>query len=235
MPNLLNGIVELLQLDDSANNTTLVGLTGPNGSLSSDNSLTTLLAQTPIGWNNVVTWGMTLTAAHSNHGTILNSALAMPSPFSIGFYFNTTSTSDLIALVSKQDNNGAANYPSVDVRFLSGALNCAISVGGAAFSVSTDAISTNTNYHALFTFDGSNLLAYRNGVLKNTTAVSGTVGSSSSDWWIGGNPPFSAGRYFNGIMSQVVIYSRALDSTEAGLLAAGFDYSSLTLMSQACL
>jgi chitodextrinase len=66
--------------------------------------------------------------------------------------------------------------------------------------------------HLALTYDGSALRLYVNGVQAATLAASGTIQSSSSPLFIGGNQPY--GEYFNGLIDDVRVYNRALSPAE---------------------
>jgi len=66
--------------------------------------------------------------------------------------------------------------------------------------------------HLAATYDGSSLRLYVNGVLASTTSVAGSINVSSGVLRIGGNNVW--GEFFNGLIDEVRIYSRALSQTE---------------------
>lgn len=69
----------------------------------------------------------------------------------------------------------------------------------------------NTWYHFVGTYDGSNMRFYRNGVLTNTVAGSGTLGGSGVSMIVGSY----GGAYFSqGQIPIVRIYNRTLSSEE---------------------
>ena len=86
--------------------------------------------------------------------------------------------------------------------------------GGMISAFSPSSItSANTWYHILATFDGSEMLAYVNGIAG--TPVSGLTGirdSSSTPVYIGGASGLP--QYFNGAIDEVRIYDRALSAEE---------------------
>ena len=88
-----------------------------------------------------------------------------------------------------------------------------ISAGG--FDVSVDDTSThllNTWYNVVGTYDGSNMRIYVNGVLKNTTAQTGTLATNSETAKIG---TYQGTNYnLTGRISNVSIYNRALSAAE---------------------
>lgn len=67
-----------------------------------------------------------------------------------------------------------------------------------------------TNY--VFTYDGSNMKLYRNGLLVDTTALSSAVFSSTAVT-LGFNT--GSGRCWDGKLDDIAIYSRALTANEA--------------------
>lgn len=80
---------------------------------------------------------------------------------------------------------------------------------------SPTATVTGTTYHVVGTFDGANMRLYVNGVLKNTTALAGTI------WTVATANSFAIGRlgalssdYFDGRVDEVAIYQRALTLSE---------------------
>jgi streptogramin lyase len=64
--------------------------------------------------------------------------------------------------------------------------------------------------HITFTYDGSTMRHYVNGILDTEGSASGTINITSSTLKIG----TLGGRYFNGTIDEVRIYNRALSSTE---------------------
>jgi chitodextrinase len=90
--------------------------------------------------------------------------------------------------------------------------------GGATLSGTTRWVSGPTASpvgswtHVALTYDGAILRVYVNGTQVATLAASGTIQSSSSPLWIGGNSPY--GEYFNGLIDDVRVYNRALTQAE---------------------
>jgi len=69
----------------------------------------------------------------------------------------------------------------------------------------------NTWYHFVGSYDGTNMRFYRNGVLTNTVAGSGTLGGAGSSMVIGS---YSGAYFSQGQISVVKIYNRTLSATE---------------------
>ena len=89
-----------------------------------------------------------------------------------------------------------------------------IVVGGAQFVATISAgLPLNTWSLVAFTFDGSHLTPYLNGVAGTPVAASGTLDSTTNNVWIGNNPA-SPARYATALIDDVRIYNRALTATE---------------------
>ena len=72
-------------------------------------------------------------------------------------------------------------------------------------------------YHYVGVYDGSNVMAYLNGVLvQSNPYVGGSIAASGIDVSIGRNA--STGDYFDGAIDDVRIYNRALSATEVAKL-----------------
>jgi hypothetical protein len=69
----------------------------------------------------------------------------------------------------------------------------------------------NTWYHFVGTYDGSNMRFYRNGVLTNTVAGSGTIGGGGLDMVVGS---YSGAYFSQGQIPIVKVYNRTLSAGE---------------------
>jgi hypothetical protein len=69
----------------------------------------------------------------------------------------------------------------------------------------------NTWYHFVGTYDGSNMRFYRNGVLTNTVAGSGTIGGGGMDMVVGS---YSGAYFSQGQIPIVKVYNRTLSAGE---------------------
>ena len=68
--------------------------------------------------------------------------------------------------------------------------------------------TTNTAYHVVGTYDGSNLRIYVNGDLKGTQQRSGAIVDGAGNLSIGGSS------WWNGTLDEVAFYNTALSSTQ---------------------
>jgi hypothetical protein len=88
-----------------------------------------------------------------------------------------------------------------------------VSIGGVGYRVyGTTTLSTGQWYYVVFTYDGQNMRIYVNGNLENTVALTGAIDTTTHSLTIG--QIGSALQFFNGIIDEARIYSRALSATE---------------------
>jgi hypothetical protein len=87
--------------------------------------------------------------------------------------------------------------------------------------VNFGAFSTNNWYNIAFTYDGTTLTTYQNGILQNTLALSGNIGTGSVNLTLGKSPTY-AGRNFNGRVSSLFIYNSSLSSNDIGNFFAAY-------------
>lgn len=79
-------------------------------------------------------------------------------------------------------------------------------------ATASSALPANTWVHIAATYDGAALRLYTNGTLAASTAVTGSIVTSTSPLRIGGNTAW--GEYFQGLIDEVRIYNRALSTPE---------------------
>ncbi len=89
-----------------------------------------------------------------------------------------------------------------------------ISSGASTVSDSDFFNTTSTWIHCALTFDGTDLILYKNGV-SAATQSSGTLtlNANNNNLTIGNNP-FTSGRFFAGSVDEVAIWNTALTSTQ---------------------
>ena len=86
---------------------------------------------------------------------------------------------------------------------------------GTVWTSGTTPLTVGTWAHLALTYDGATLNLYVNGVLAATQAASGAIQASANPLWIGGNNPY--GEYFQGLIDEVRVYTRALSQSEVQL------------------
>jgi hypothetical protein len=107
-------------------------------------------------------------------------------------------------------------YPSFDIRKrITGALQLqfAISSSGSEIGQDIGFINDYTWYNVQFTYDGTTVKCWLNGVQVINYSISGTLRNSSNYLHIAKNPSFS-GRNAAIYVSQLFIYNRALNDSE---------------------
>ncbi|MFZ0033784.1 MAG: LamG domain-containing protein, partial [Sedimentisphaerales bacterium] len=78
----------------------------------------------------------------------------------------------------------------------------------------------NVWHHVAGTYDGNEVKLYIDGVLKATTAHSGTIGTNTYNVNIGTNSQYPE-RLYNGLIDDVRIYDKALSQAEIASIMAG--------------
>ncbi len=89
---------------------------------------------------------------------------------------------------------------------------------GASFNATSKITMNNRGWHhAVGTISGTTMTLYIDGILQETTTITGTQGVPTGEMDIGADPPFtsgSRGEFLNGSLDDVRIYNRALSAAE---------------------
>jgi hypothetical protein len=91
---------------------------------------------------------------------------------------------------------------------------CVVGVRGSKTQLSAGSVNTNTWNHVIVTWNGSAGRGYFNGVDKGALNI-GANGMQVSGYTIGATAGGASSHVFEGSLSQVFVYNRALSSTEA--------------------
>ncbi len=84
----------------------------------------------------------------------------------------------------------------------------------------TGTLSNSTWYHVAATYDGTTMRVYLDGVEVGSTSKTGAISTNSSvAMWIGGNPPSSTVRPWDGKIDDVRLYDAALSASAISDLA----------------
>ncbi len=180
------------------------------------------------------------TSGTDNHGSIAN-AVRVPGKYGNGLSFNGTNSfvtitgSPSLNLTTGMTVEAWANpatlssFRVIFTKEMSGtdawALNAndngslpgmfirtGSSTGPLTGALGNSQLPLNTWTHVAGTYDGSQLRFYVNGVLVTTTAVTGSIATAPNPLRIGGNSIW--GEWFNGLIDEVRVYSRALTQSE---------------------
>ena len=139
------------------------------------------------------------------------------SPVTIFAWFNSrsfSSASNLGALISNYDNTTSG----FDIRKQSAALQLSLVADVTAGNINfIDTVADNTWYNIAFTYNGSSLISYTNGIQFSSTALTGTrrngpriaLATSAYDF---------PNRVYASDISQFRVYNRALTSGEVNTL-----------------
>jgi len=175
--------------------------------------------------------------ANANTGTSANniiSATGYTGVANTAMTFN--GTSDYVSVADSASLDGMANitiafwgkastfsdnaYPvgkRASYEFLAngGKLKAGVNSGDWVYATTATSITTGVWFHATVTYDGSNVKIYYNGSLEDTQPQSGLVANSTNPLGLGFllNPAVE-GYQFNGSISDVRIYNRALSAGE---------------------
>jgi len=138
------------------------------------------------------------------------SSLNISGAFSINVMLNTSTinTGSWLTLVSKGDSSYRFQFGDGTARWDFG------TSGLSNVDMYSTLLCTTNNWHmATVVYDGSTKKIYINGVLETNTAVTGTLSTNAYNLYIGENVQ-ATGRYYNGKISAVQIYNRALTQAE---------------------
>jgi alpha-tubulin suppressor-like RCC1 family protein len=116
-------------------------------------------------------------------------------------------------IVKKAGNNGGTDY-GYSLEMAWGGVQFWVYLNGYGWYPSpVGSLPANTWTHIAGVYDGAGISLYVNGALVGTTGAYGTIVASANNLQIG-HDPSSSGRYFNGLIDEASIYSRALAAAE---------------------
>jgi hypothetical protein len=152
----------------------------------------------------------------SDHIEIVNdNSLILTDNLSVSVWVKTNSASSLKDILRKFNSvSGLLNYWIVTYND-----KFQFYVGGTSSNnaaVSNSIVQNNIWYHVVGVYDGSNTKIYINGDYENSADIPLTPDSNSENILIGHG--YDVDRYFNGSISNVRIYNRALSAEEIQLL-----------------
>ena len=154
------------------------------------------------------------TAANSHHATANSLPLLTTWTVEVWFFHTGVSTGTYPAIITEVYNLSPLNFalfsPNYSVSNFK--LQTGYFTSNTWYWTNEYAIAQNNWYHAVGTYDGSNVKLYVNGVLQLTTAS--TTVPTRSNLGIILMRRWDAGDYFGGHLSTVKIYNRALSASE---------------------
>jgi hypothetical protein len=120
------------------------------------------------------------------------------------------------AIVAKGEHAWRLGNASLDPRFHFG-----ITIWNAPDTASTDGVASvgfDEWHHVAGVFDGANIILYVDGALDISVPTTEPIGTNDLNVFIGDNPE-ATGRYWDGLVDEVLIYNRALSESEVAFLA----------------
>lgn len=135
------------------------------------------------------------------------------SGITVGAWIYARSTSGTAGIVSRDDLGSNRLW---EMRIDSGALSAVIWTSSTDYWTSGYAISSNVLYYAVFTYDGSNVRLYVNGVQKEVLAGGGNIKTGTSHLTIGSLA--TTQNYFSGLISNVQVYNTSLSAKQIASL-----------------
>jgi hypothetical protein len=133
--------------------------------------------------------------------------------YSPGNYNITSSSISMSGWFYINSSYSGTNPTAVDILDIGFWYNSSGQLRGGIGGVFAEAsISTNTWYHAVMTWNNSDVKIYINGVLEETYSNSADITTANNPLYIGSN---SGSDYWYGYIDDLIIYDRALSATEA--------------------
>jgi hypothetical protein len=148
-----------------------------------------------------------------NCGT--NALLKFTTNFTLSVWLKFNTISGIQTIIS---NNESGGYGIISGLF-STRIETWYYISGDYYKAGEDRNNYNTTswYNITSTFDGSNIIYYRNSNSIQTVSISGLVTTTSEPLIIGSNPQSSGSSfvdYFNGSIGSTQIYNRSLTQAE---------------------
>ncbi|MFD2720088.1 LamG-like jellyroll fold domain-containing protein [Hymenobacter monticola] len=160
--------------------------------------------------NNALLFNGTTKYVQANSITMNASALSLEGWVKVTAF--KTAFPYISSVMGIEDGNAAAMLRFGDATVPANKLQFILTVGTTQYKVTSSAtFTTNTWYHVAGTFDGTAMRMYINGVLDNTTNVTGAA-AATGVFYLGRN--YEALRTLNGSLDELRVWNRALTAAE---------------------
>lgn len=203
-------VTDGLVLNLDAGNASSYSGTGTTWTDLSGNSNNATLYNSPV-FNSSNGGNLTFNGTN-NYGEVPNnsSLASISSAITVSAWFKKSQGTGYKGLVDKgRDGYGAW---SLNVDETTNKVTFKAKIAGVNRSIVANANYLNDGWmHVVGVFDGTNLSIYQNGYISNSANYPGALGTNSVTVRVGSA---NDGLYFNGSVSQVLIYNRALSATE---------------------
>jgi len=152
----------------------------------------------------------------SNSYTYASSSVQQPTTnFSVSVWSKWDSKpSGTVGLVGNFRTGGGGTQPGLAIAKFSGTNVFRFYTGQNDYVSGTTNFSTNTWYHVVGTYDGSNIKIYVNGVLEGTQPYTGTPLTTTEPLVIGRMYGNYSGYYHNGLINQVRLFNSAVSASQ---------------------
>ncbi len=210
-----------------ASNLTDAQLTSPNmpTSIQSDGfTITGNGGRTNTSGEDYVAWcfkagGLINKAAYfngSNSYTYASSSVQQPTTnFSVSVWSKWDSKpSGSVGIVGNFRTGGGGTQPGLAIAKHNGTNVFRFYTGQNDYVAGTTNFSTNTWYHVVGTYDGSNIKIYVNGVLEGTQPYTGTPLTTTEPLVIGRMYGNYSGYYHDGLINQVRLFNSAVSASQ---------------------
>jgi len=149
------------------------------------------------------------------------------SALSVEFWVNRSSNSSSFMFVLSNDNNPTSSHLGFRVilslpsdasigyfEMGNGTIGASRRIGSSNLSVFYGNVVIGSWYHIVCVYDGTQLLAYVNGILDQNSnpALTGTIGTATHPLYIGASPSLASN--FPGLIDEVAIYNAALSASD---------------------
>jgi hypothetical protein len=160
--------------------------------------------------NNALLFNGSTKYVQTNTVTLNGSALSLEGWVKVTAF--KTAFPYISSIMGIEDGNAAAMLRFGDATVAPNKMQFVLTVGTAQYKVtSTATFTTNTWYHVAGTFDGTAMRMYINGVLDNTTNVTGTAAATGT-FSLGRN--YESLRTLNGSLDELRVWTRARTAAE---------------------
>ncbi len=152
----------------------------------------------------------------SNSYTYASSSVQQPTTnFSVSVWSKWDSKpSGTVGLVGNFRTGGGGTQPGLAIAKHNGTNVFRFYTGQNDYVAGTTNFSTNTWYHVVGTYDGSNMKIYVNGVLEGTQPYTGTPLTTTEPLVIGRMYGNYSGYYHNGLINQVRLFNSAVSASQ---------------------
>ena len=159
----------------------------------------------------VANYGL-LNGASAFSGSIWIKSSGLSGSTNYVFRIRNSSDFDILSMVAKGTSNAVSVYATT--KYLAQA-----NVGNSTLW------SLNAWVNLAFVYNGTGLSLYKNGVYVKSTALTGVLVSTATQFYIGNYGSNSLGLGFNGTIDNFRLYNRALSASEVSTLYNGYPIS----------